>query len=428
VIGEHVVTVAGTDLSCWVDELSIRHGRADTTTQPDPSSATVNLSWDAGESPLPDTVGIGAPIYVDTVVAGVARPRFRGRVTDMAVGWDDAGEDTPAAQQGQLSAVGTLSDLGRRIVGDAPFPVENDAQRVARVATLAGMPLDPFVSDPGTVQIRARDIDSQPALAVMRGVAVSASGIVWQSVAGDLRYTDNNHRRNVSVGLELDACDVLVTPTWSRNLDGLTNEVSVGYGVGEGGTQPRYTATNPTSQAQWGRYAYTTDTELAALADAQAMGSLLMRRNYDPVWMLAALPIAVEDLDADDTARLLTLDVSALVHLTGLPAIGNAPTAVYAWVEGWSETLSHGGHAFALVVSDFCRTSPSVRWDDPITYTWNTIPNAATRTWDQALCMGGPLPGNGRWDDTPSAMRWDQVAPAVTWDTWVQPPITERTD
>jgi len=428
-IGEHTVVlgtgVGAVDVSCLVDDVTIRHGRDDTTSQPDPSSATVNLAWDGTVESLPGSVEVGAVLTVTTVLPSVSRVRFRGRITDVALGWDDAGEDTPTTEQAQLSAVGIMADLGRRFIGAEPFPVENDAQRVARIASLAGMPLDLWESDPGTVQIRARDIDSQPALEVMRETAESGQGVLWQTADGEVRYSDAWHRARVAVGLELDSCDVLVSPTWVRNLDGLVNEVAVGYGTGGGGTQPRYTNTNATSQAVWGRYAYTTDTLLASLADAQTMGDLLLRRNFEPVWVLSAVPVDVAGLSESDTDRLLTLDVNDLVHIANLPTNGSAPTDIYGWVEGWSETLAHGVHDMELALSGYCRTSALVRWDDPAGVTWNTIPNAATLTWDQSYCIGPPGPGIGRWDDTPTYLRWDQVATSVTWDTWVQPTYEE---
>jgi len=164
---------------------------------------------------------------------------------------------------------------------------------------------------------------------------------------------------------------------------------------------------------------FTTDTLLAALADATAMGDLLMRRNYEPVWVLSAIPLSVEDLTDTETDRLLSLDLNDLVHIANLPAIGSAPTDLYGWVEGWTETLSYGVHDMELALSGYCRTSAMVRWDDPTTMTWNTAP--AGQTWDQSYCVGYPGPGVGRWDDTPTSLRWDQVLPATTWDTWTQP-------
>jgi len=89
---------------------------------------------------------------------------------------------------------------------------------------------------------------------------------------------------------------------------------------------------------------------------------------------------------------------------------------MYAWVEGWREVLGFGTHDVELVLSDYCRTSVPITWNDPAAATWNGA--SPTRTWDQSVCWGGPIPGIGRWDDTLTSLRWDGVNPATTWDTW----------
>lgn len=420
--GLHTVTVtppggATVDLSCWVDEVAIAHGRDDAGSQPDASTATVGFTVTPADGPLPAAVEIGSTVRVTTTTT-TAHVRFEGRITDVALGWDDAGPATPDAGTGQLIAAGVLADLGRRVVGDTPWPAELDGARVARVMAAAGVTLDPAYSDPGTVQLVARDVDSQPALDVAQAAAQSASGVLWQTRDGLVRYADAMHRKGIQPALTLDSCDLLVTPTWRRTLQGLTNEVSIGYGTApEGGEQPRYTASNPTSSARYGRYGYTTTTELAALADATALGQLLLVRNATPVWVMAALPVDTDGLDPDRYDALLGLDMHSLVTLTGLPAIGTAPTTATLWVEGWRETLTHDGHEVELVVSGYCRTAPAPRWDDvDPAHTWDTLQPAGI-TWDEATCIGPPA-NLGRWNDQPASLRWDQVPAATTWDTY----------
>ena len=106
-IGTHFVTVAGLDVSCLVDEVALVHGRADTTGQPAASTATISL--DLAGTELPIEAEIGAVVEVWTVVAAGADPvaRFAGRLTDVSLGWDDAGADTP------ISGVGNWSPPGR---------------------------------------------------------------------------------------------------------------------------------------------------------------------------------------------------------------------------------------------------------------------------------------------------------------------------
>lgn len=368
-IGQHTVWVypdstltGGADLSCLIDTVTINHGRDDTGSQPEASSVSIDGTTDF--DPLPGAVEIGAYVVVTTTTL-TAHRRFLGRLTDIALGWEDMGEATPDSGVFKLTAVGTLADLGRKVVGDAPFPQELDGARVARVLALAGVVLNPATSDPGTVQILPRDIDSQPALDVAQGTAFSGGGVVWETAGGEVRYADSSHRKGVTSSLTLDACDLFVTPTWRRTLEGLVNEVSIGYGVApEGGEQPRYTATNDASKGKFGRYGYTTTTELAAVADASALGQLLLVRNGSPVWVMAALPVDTKGLDDARMEALLSLDMHSLITLTGLPAIGAAPTTAVLWVEGWRETLEFGTHDLELIVSGYCRTVPAPRWDD----------------------------------------------------------------
>lgn len=410
-------TGTSADISCLIDQIAIKHGRDDSTGQPEASTATIDLT-STPDAPLPAMVDIGGVVVVTTTTEQGSYTRFTGRITDIGLGWDEAGEQTPDAGIGQIVAVSLLGDLARRVIGDEPWPVELDGARVSRAADAAGYPLDPVWSDPGTVQILARDVDSKPALEVMQDAAISAGGVLWQTRNAELRYADADHRRGIAVGLELNSCDILVTPQWVRNLSGMINEVSIGYGVApEGGEQARYTAENAASITKHGRFAYSFTSELADVAAATAMGNLLLTRNAWPVWLLSVLPVDMEGLSLDQTNRLLGLDMHALIRLTGMPKIGASPGVALVWVEGWAERLAHGEHEILLAVSDFCRTAPPPRWNDVAPdVTWDSL--SASVTWDSAACLGPPV-SLGRWDDQPATTRWDQISASVTWDTFV---------
>jgi len=408
------------DISCLVDEVTIKHGRAETTGQPEASSATLDMSWDTDEDQMPDGIDVGSIIRVTTTLPGLASSRFVGKVTDITYGWDEAGEETPETVVAQVVAVGELGDMGRRIVGDTPWPQESDGARIARIITASGVQTSPAYVDAGTVQVNPRDVDAQSALDLAQSIAQSAGGILWMTRSGLVQYADAAHRTGATAGLRLDVCDILVTPVWQRNTDGLVNGVSIGYGVPtadeEGGSeQPRWTETDPTSQGRYGRYEYSSATELAALADAQALARLLLVRNARPVWVLTALPVDVAGLDSGQTTQLLSMDVNDLLEVTGLPAVGNAPTATSLWVEGWSERLAFGVHELEINVSGYCRTAPPPQWDGvPPVWTWDTI---GVMTWNEASCFG-PAPSSGRWVDQPASTKWDQLTNTQTWDTY----------
>ena len=372
-IGDHAVILTPdpnlpgetVDVSCLVDSVTIRYGRDDTDSQPEAASATVELSLDPhGPETLPGGLEVGAAVRVVTTTELVASTRFVGRVTDVSLGWDDAGEATPNALIAQVICTSLLAELGRRVVGDVPWPQELDGARVRRILLNAGVTLDPLWSDPGTVQILPRDVDAQAALPLAQEAASWARGVVWETRSGEVRYADAAHRFGTGASLELDTCDVFVSPTWRRSTEGLVNKVSISYGiVPEGGEQPRYEDTNPTSVARYGRYEISTATELADAADAAETGRLLLVRNSSPVWVMSSLPVDVKSLNPEDTVALLSLDMHSLVYLTGLPYAGSAPTTAFLWVEGSTETLAAGTHEIDLAVSGYCRTVPAPQWD-----------------------------------------------------------------
>jgi hypothetical protein len=422
-IGRHYCYVsneAGTsfslDFSCLVSEVSINHGRSDTDSPPEPATATLEMAF-IGDS-LPDLLEIGTVIQIRTVSAtSVARIRFMGRITDITLGWEDAGEATPEHGIGQIIATSFMADLGRRVVGAAPFPQELDGARVDRVMTLAGYgPLDPITSDPGTVQIIPRDIDASDALSVIRGTAESAGGMLWEWASGTLLYADSNHRRATVSTVTIDACHILVTPAWSRTTQGLINSVSIGYGAPpvDGSEQPQWAANNAASITRYGEYAFSATTELAALADAQAMAGLLLARNAEPVWIMAALPVSISELTNAETAAILNLHVNDLLTVTGLPEIAStAPTTASLWIEGWTERLAWETHDLTYTVSGYCRTAPAPRWIDvnPPETTWSQM---GETTWADAACLG-PTENLGRWSDVPATERWATVPVTTTW-------------
>jgi hypothetical protein len=173
--------------------------------------------------------------------------------------------------------------------------------------------------------------------------------------------------------------------------------------------------------ARFGRYELSTETELALLADATAMGQLLLTRNASPVWVMSELPVDVKGLDAARTDALLALDVHSLVALTGLPSAGAAPTTTQLWLEGWSETLAWGSHEITLAVTGYCRTVPAPRWNDvDPAWVWGdqtlvgTDTNLAPNPGGESGSAGMATNGSATW-----SLAMDAVAPISGTQSWV---------
>jgi hypothetical protein len=400
-------------IECQVLSASIHHGRDDPSSQPEASTATLELV-----GVLPAEVAIGARVRVSAVLGGVEYPRFDGEITDVEVGWDTVDLTRP-----RIIAAGDLGRLGRRPIGDVPWPAELDGARVARILQLAGFPPAPLETDPGTVQILARDVDRQPALALAQSTAIDGAGVLWQDRAGAILYADALHRRGVATSLELDACDVGLGLGWAATLEGLCNEAHIRYGVApDGGEQPEVTASDPVSIAERGLYGESLTTQLATAADAQRRADVTVARQAAPAWVLGGLEVDLGALDPVRTAQLLELvEIHELLSITGLPA-GSPATSALLWVEGWRETIEGGAEpgaiawSVAYATSDYCRTAAPPLWDDlAAALTWDSVDPALT--WNSSTCIP-PQPSRGRWNDAPASLRWDTIDPAATWDTW----------
>lgn len=419
-VGLHRVTYldaasASHEWTCEVEEVTIRYGRDDPTGQPSASTASLTLPGVA-----PAALDIGSRVLVDTQPPGGAwTRRFTGKVTDLSTTWGlgfDPVDGAGVVPKAEVTCVGPLADLGRRYVGAEPWPQEKDGARVGRILGLAVDPATVGQVDPGAVDILARDVDHESAQDLLESVGTDAGGILWETRGGMISYADSEHRRGTPVTVQLGACDVLLAPVWSRTVAGLVNDVSIGYGVAAGGAeQPRAVATRADSIATYGRYAYTTSTQLAVLADAQARAQMLVVRSGVPSWDISQLPVDLSIIDAVRTPMILALNMHSLLSVTGLP-VGSPATTAQLWVEGWTEHLAYGVHEITFSVTAYCRTAPAPRWDDvDAGWTWDTMP--ATLTWDATTCLG-PVPSSGRWADVPASLRWDEVPAATTWNTW----------
>ena len=402
-VPEALVRIEGVSAECVVQHASIRHGRDDPSSQPEADSATLELV-----GPMPAGVEVGATLELLARVGGTTYPRFAGRVTDVAIGWHSV--DLPA---GTIVAVGELADMGRRVIGDAPYPAETDGVRVNRAIAAAGVRTDAIRSDPGTLTVLARDVDAQPALAIAVDAATDGAGFVWQATDGAVLYADAQHRRAARPVVELDACDLPLSLSWTKGLEGLVNDIRVRYGAAN--PQPEVHVTDAASIVDLGTFAASLSTRLASAGDANARAQIVAVRQSRPTWVLASLGMPLEWLDAQLSLALLELEVHDLLSITGMPA-GAPMTSALVFVEGWSETIAPGSWQIELAVSDYCRTAPAPSWDevDPLV-TWDTLD--AGLTWDASTCVP-PYVGHGRWADVPSSLRWDLVAPSETWDTW----------
>jgi len=399
-----VIEIEGTAVECDVLRATLRHGRDDPSSHPEADSAVLDLI-----GRLPATATIGAALAVYAMPGRI--PRFAGRISDVRIGFESVD-----LANGTLIAVGELADMGRRVIGDTPYPAEVDGTRVNRAIAAAGVTTDPIRSDPGYLGVLARDVDAQPALNVARDAATDGGGFVWQATDGAVLYADAFHRRAPAIAFAIVACDLPVSLAWMQGLEGMANDVDVRYGPGATASKK---AADAASIATYGTHAASLSTRIESASDAQERANLIVVRQSTPAWTLASLRFALESpaVDPTLTAQLLGVEIHDLLNVTGLPA-GSPMGAAMVFVEGWTETLTPGAWALDLSVSDYCRTAPAPQWDD-VSPGWIWDGLSPGLTWDAISCLPPYVSDYpGRWVDVAASQRWDTLEPSIEWDQW----------
>lgn len=397
--------------------VTIRHGRSKPDGQPDASSCSL-VSRDAL---LPEvgqdlTVDLGPDAIAAFGSAAGATPRFVGRITQAQLVPEPG--TSSRRRRVNVTATGRLATLGRQYVGDVPWPQETDGARVARLLALAtGVTLGPV--DSGTVDVLPRDVDRQPLLKLAQEVATDADGVLHQLRDGRVAYHDADHRQLVAEALELRATEVLWPVVWQQDLEGMVNDLTVGYGAGE--PQLEHREVDDQAVATHGLYAAKVATQLADQAAAEAYALLTVARRGRPWWDLSTVSLdLVRGLGTTAelhprAAAVLALELGALLRITGWPTTGPQQLGRF-WVEGWSETITPTSWRTVLSVTPYGRTGPAARWVDvdPAT-SWAEFP--AGMTWAQLASWDPGTTPSGKWYGTPSDMTWAD-APAATWAAW----------
>lgn len=424
------MTLAGQVLpGSAVGPVTIRHGRSDVDSPATPGTCRVLVDRDA----LPSLPTLGAELRVelseaaltalgaDALDTAAAQTRFVGDLTDAAL--------APLTDTGQalleLVAVAPAARLGRVRIGDTPWPDELDGARAQHIlaAAAAQTAVSLGTVDPGQVTILARDVDAQPPADLLAQLGVDSGGRLHLNRDGTLSWHDMLHRRNALAVAELAADDVLRDTTWTLDLQGLVNDVTITYGPelldGEGqptGNQAEVSDSDPVSVTAYGRAQVRLTTQLADQADAVELARQLVGRRSRPRWRIDGLTVEMlRTIDPAQTVALLTAEPGDLLAVTGFPESGPQTTA-RLFAEGWTETLTRYAWSMSLDVVAYSLAGASPRWVDvnPDTQ-WQDVP--PDLTWQQAIAWHTDA-DLGRWLDQPSSRRWADVHPALTWATY----------
>jgi hypothetical protein len=388
-------------------------------TMPDPT-----VRWaDLGVAYL-DDLELFAP---DTGVERVGRV-FSGRITDLDAYWD-ASVDAAVVK---VLAQDDLAELNNRYIGDVPWVHETMASRAARILSTAAQPglvLETVPSSIGSKDIAWRDVDAQPAGALLSQLARSVGGVLWTAAsvgAGPfLKYEDQAARSPMfelvmgvdgivrievldaplTGGLVLDACDILLDPVhWVQTAEDDSTRILVNWwtngsaAVGTAKVLTTETLIDTARETATGRRSITVPTDLTNATDARLLATTILARTTVPGWRVSGIVWRLElvqHLDADQIERVMKvldgvtrLGLPILLdNLPGwVPITAEAQVALY--LEGGRFSNVNGIWSLELLTSSAEGQGRSLRWSDL------TLP-----------------PGNAfQWQDMDPAIQWQDLA------------------
>ena len=389
-----------------ISSISIRSGRNDVTTQPQPGFASISL-WTDASDPLAVSLSQSVSISIDKGTSGT-QEIFAGIISDIDISLQAYGSDGSIAVY-TITAVGPLSQLNRHLVGGSNYAKEFDGTRIFNILSEAflqswsdvgatitwdGLPtettwasydatnvvlvdnLTANVDVPGVYELMAYTGGEDDAYTLATQAANSGRGVLWEGGDGDLHYDDYASRSSASP-LTLTADDILAqglrtAAQWGE----IVNDVNVTY---RAGTE---NARDENSIIQYGQLSGTRTTQLHNSADALAQAQDFLESRAYPRMYPETITIPLHSPTVTDATRdaLAAVYNGLRVNTSALPAVFG--TTFDGFVEGYTWNLTRYTAELALICSAYSETYFSIIWDQiPPTTTWAGY-TPSTQEWD----------------------------------------------
>ena len=391
------VTFAGatTYADNTISSISIRSGRDDVTTQPQPGYASISLWTDASE-PLDVALSQSVSISIDKGTTGT-QEIFAGIISDIDISLDAYGSEGSIARYA-ITAVGPLSQLNRHLVGGSNYAKEFDGTRILNILTEAFLQswsdvgatikwsdlpngvtwasydatnqalVDNLVANvdvPGQYELEAYNDGEADAYTLTTNAANSGRGVLWEGGDGDLHYDDYQARASATP-LELTADDILArglrtAAQWGE----IVNDANVTYRAGTAN------ARDEQSVILYGQLSGSRTTQLHNKSDAEAQAADFIESRAYPRMYPEQITIPLHSPTVSDAKRdsLAAVYNGLRISTTALPAVFG--TTFDGFVEGWIWNLTRYTADLTLTCSAYSETYSSVIWYQiPPTTTW----------------------------------------------------------
>ena len=402
------VTFAGatTYADNTISSISIRSGRNDVTTQPQPGFASISL-WTDADTPLTVALSQSVSISIDKGTSGT-QEIFAGIISDIDISLAAYGSEGSIAIY-SITAVGPLSQLNRHLVGSAGYAKEFDGTRILNILSEAFLQswsdvsplvtwndlptettwasydatnvalvdsLTANVDVPGNYELISYSSGEDDAYTLTTNAANSGRGVLWEAGNGELHY-DAYASRASAIPLVLTADDILAgglrtAAQWGE----IVNDVNVTY---RAGTE---TVRDENSIIQYGQLSGTRTTQLHNASDALTQATDFLESRAYPRMYPEQITVPLHSPTVTDATRdaLAAVYNGLRVQTSALPAVFG--TNFDGFVEGYTWNLTRYTAELALTCSAYSETYLSIIWDqEPPTLTWAGY-TPTTQEWD----------------------------------------------
>jgi hypothetical protein len=287
---------------------------------------------------------------------------FTGKVTDVRSDVNSSGAIGTTVIT-TVTALGPFGQMARNIIGESAYPKEYDDDRMDRILTEAGVPIE-IVDTPGVYEFTARAADPTDAYTLATYYAQMGFGYVYETQAGEVGYANESRRRN-----EVDAYGYFTIPEdyilWSgvssnRTLNDLVNSVILTYKA-----NATRTATDATSIATFGTIASKVSTELENLSEAQTQANRYIALRATPQTNLSSFSVMLDspNMSPGDIDIFLNMYMGKPIEILNLPnAVIN--TVYKGFVEGFVLSFNSVQANMTLTTTDSSLSIVPTRWQD----------------------------------------------------------------
>jgi hypothetical protein len=336
------VTV-GDDVYTTVTSVSYATGRLDIDRQPTAGYCQIQI---VNADNAPFTINVTEPVTLELKnSAGTYVTVFGGEVSDFSIGVRSP-EETGFITTGTILGIGSLAKLTRAVYNTALAEALDGAQIAAilnAALTLSWAEVNPvttWATYPPTVtwaeaETYVGEVDSgfytmisqaasktEKSSSLVDQIATSALGQMYEDRDGNVCYADADHRSNylaANGSKELDGS--YATPTSIKSttqISRIRNSLIYRYSTGYAST---YSASDSASQASYGLYEKSTDSNIKNLADITAIATRELGLRSLPRTQFEAVTFRLDNPDMPDAMRneLIAVFFGEPVVVTNLP-------------------------------------------------------------------------------------------------------------